>query len=616
MVKVSVLRMLAGSAVALLLALVTACGGGGGTSATVAAPVAVAQETGTLVLTMADAAGDFLSYTVDVTRIELHKANGDVVQALPLTTRIDFAQLASVSEFLNVATVPAGVYDQVKLVLDYSNAQIVVQDASGNAVAATVVDTAGQPLTTLTATLQLAEADKIRISRGIAANFALDFDLAASNAVALNPAVVTVSPFLLASAQFDASREHRLRGLFKGADKTAASITLQVRPFAHRETGFGELSFNVDGATMYEINGRALTGSAGLDAVAALAVGTPVVAQGLVANKVLTAAHVLAGTSVPGNGMDGAAGVVVSRSGNSFVIRGAQEDNHDGSRVFRGVIRVDVGANTKVTTATAPATALTIGAISVGQLVAVRGVASTVDGARTLDATAGAVRLEVSEVAGDVIATNPLTLSLGYINGLRPGAFTFAGTGTSAANDAQPQAYEIDTTGLDLGAIANGDLVRARGVVNGFGLAPPDFNARSLIDVALEARAAGLDVSWRRSGATATPFVSASSAGVVLDLTTAQVQLHLRGIPRAIISNDAIKTLVPSTDGTGEFAIHVRGQPNVQLLRTFAGAVDAVQTHLAAGDRVLRLSAAGQYNRPNMQLTVRRMAFDLVPPSP
>ena len=608
-------RVLRGSAIALIVTLVAACGGGGGGTSAAAIPAAVPLDTGTVAFTVADAAGDFLTYTVDVTRIELHNANGDVVQALPLKTRIDFAQLADVSEFLNVATVPVGVYDEVRLILDYSTAEIVVQDADGNAVAASARDAAGQPLTTLAVALKLADADRITIAKGIPTNFALDFDLAASNTVALNPAVVTVAPFLMASAQFDATREHRVRGLLDGVDKTAASITLKVRPFEHRETQFGKLTFHVDGNTAYEVDGRSLTGSAGLDAVAALAADTPLLAQGLVASKVLTAARVLAGTSVPGNGQDAVRGVVAGRSGNTLEIKGAREENHDGSDHYRGAIRVVVGTNTKVTAAAAPGLALTIDAISVGQLVAVRGIAATGSDLRTLDATAGAVRLEISEVAGDVVSANPLTLRLAYINELRPRAFNFAGTGTSADNDSRPQAYVIDTTGLDLGAIGNGDLVRVRGLVNAFGLAPPDFKARTLIDIALEARAAALDASWRRAGATAAPFASASSSssGIVLDLSAADTQLHLRGIARAIVNNDAVKTLVPTATGDGEFAVHVRGEEGVRLLRTFAAVVDAVQAQLGSGKKLLRLSAAGQYNRANAQLTVRRMAFEMVP---
>ena len=617
-------RVASGALMTLLLGLLTACGGGGGSggaspSVPPAAPTSTPTGTGTVALTLTDAPGDFLSYTVDVTKIELRKANGDVVQALPLKTRSDFAQLAKVSEFLNIATVPEGVYDQVTLSLDYANAKIVVQDTNGNTINATVQDAAGQPLTTLVATLKLADSDKVTIRKGIPANFALDFDLSASNSVAFGAAppsaVVTVSPFLMAAAQFDATREHRVRGLFDSADKTASSITLKIRPFEHQETQFGKLTFSVTDTTSYEVDGQVLTGSAGLDAVAALAVDTRVIAMGMVTSKVLTATNVVAGTAVPGNGKDAATGVVVSRVGNSFEMRGAHVENHDGTGDFAAAIHVNLGANTKVAAADAPGTPLSIGAISIGQLVTVRGAATTANNSRTLDATAGAVRLEISEVAGEVVAASPLTIKLAYVNAFKPRAFNFAGTGSSANNDAKPDVYVISTTGLDTGALVIGDVVRVRGHVNGFGLAPPDFNARTLVDVALEARAAELGASWRKTGATKTPFISASATSIVLDLSSAETELHLGGIPRAIANSDAVKTLVPKEDGSGEFAVHVRGEEGVKLFRTFAETVDAVQAQLTAGKALLRLEAQGQYNRANAQLTVHRMAFDLVVPA-
>src|SRR5262250_2523044 len=94
---------LAGIAVAVLL---SACGGGSGGGD---APPAAAM-TGNVMVGIHDAAGDFLTYTVDVTSIRLERANGDVIETVPLTTRIDFAQLTDLTEFFTIATVPSGTY--------------------------------------------------------------------------------------------------------------------------------------------------------------------------------------------------------------------------------------------------------------------------------------------------------------------------------------------------------------------------------------------------------------------------------------------------------------------------------------------------------------------------
>ena len=49
-------------------------------------------DCGTTYVTVTDADGDFLSYTVDVVSLKLQRASGATVETLPATTRIDFAQ--------------------------------------------------------------------------------------------------------------------------------------------------------------------------------------------------------------------------------------------------------------------------------------------------------------------------------------------------------------------------------------------------------------------------------------------------------------------------------------------------------------------------------------------
>jgi hypothetical protein len=107
-----------------LFALLQGCGGGAGSAPTTqAGDLPPAEEKGELIITITDAPGDFLRYVVDVPQLTLYRANGDVVETLPFNTRIDFAELTEVSEFLTIASVPAGVYESVVLTLDYSGAE-------------------------------------------------------------------------------------------------------------------------------------------------------------------------------------------------------------------------------------------------------------------------------------------------------------------------------------------------------------------------------------------------------------------------------------------------------------------------------------------------------------
>jgi hypothetical protein len=45
---------------------------------------------------------------VDVLSIKLEKSNGDTVETLPNEARVDFADLADVTEFVTAATIPKG----------------------------------------------------------------------------------------------------------------------------------------------------------------------------------------------------------------------------------------------------------------------------------------------------------------------------------------------------------------------------------------------------------------------------------------------------------------------------------------------------------------------------
>ncbi|HEY6598648.1 MAG TPA: DUF4382 domain-containing protein, partial [Pseudomonadales bacterium] len=266
---------------AVLAALLTGCGGGGGESSRVAAPAAAAT-TGQLTIGVRDAADDFLNYTVDVTSLRLERANGDVVETVPLTTRIDFAALVDLTEFLTIATVPTGAYSRVVVGLDFTNAQIVAQDANGAAVPVVAIGADGARLTTLAVAIELPGDGMVRIAAGVPAAVTLDFDLAASNVLDLTatPPHVTVQPLLAVVPELEADRAHRARGLLASVDESEGNITLKVRPFHLRRGEFGRLTVATTTDTRWEIDGEAFAGAAGLAASAALAVDTPVVAQG------------------------------------------------------------------------------------------------------------------------------------------------------------------------------------------------------------------------------------------------------------------------------------------------------------------------------------------------
>src|SRR5258707_31229 len=87
--------------------LLAACGGmdsGMGSSATgtSATPTACGSSScGASMVTLTDAKGDFLSYTVNLTSLQLQTAAGAAVETLPAVTKVDFSQLVDLTEVIS-----------------------------------------------------------------------------------------------------------------------------------------------------------------------------------------------------------------------------------------------------------------------------------------------------------------------------------------------------------------------------------------------------------------------------------------------------------------------------------------------------------------------------------
>ena len=87
---------------------------GGGTGGT-GAPTA---NTGQALISVTDAAGDFLSYAVNVQSLTLTRQDGTVVETLPLNTRVNFVDYVELTEFFTAATIPSGTYISARMRLD------------------------------------------------------------------------------------------------------------------------------------------------------------------------------------------------------------------------------------------------------------------------------------------------------------------------------------------------------------------------------------------------------------------------------------------------------------------------------------------------------------------
>jgi hypothetical protein len=601
--------------------LLAACGGGGGSSAmnTVSGQAAcTAASCGSALLTITDATGDFTSYVVDVKALSLKRADGTVVEMLPKTQRIDFAQLVNVSELLTAVAIPRGNYVSGSITLDYTNAAVAVE-VGGLSVPATVLNSANANPGVVTLSLQLDTQNQLTVAPGRVAGLALDFNLAASNTVdtTMTPPVVIVKPTILASVVPAQTKDLRVRGTLASVDTTASSYVVNLRPFREAATNSGQVTVLTTTTTSYEINGASHAGAAGLAALAALPAGTITAAFGTlqVSDRSFTALRVLAGTSLEGPNLDGLVGAVIARNGNVLTVRGATLERHDvDDRFMIADVAVTVGNNTAVVRAGDPTASLTSQAISVGQRVVVLGTATTTAGVTSFDATLGRVRLEFTSLWGYFLGggAGVSNVNLQAIDGRAPASFNFAGTGPSAAQDADPANYEVNTGSLPLSGITVGAPTRYFGFVTAFGAAPPDFDARLLVD--FSNTAAELRVDWK-SGGTATPFVSATATGIVVDLANANLgRTHtVRTGPQSV----DLKTLtgnpgiVPGAATTQLYAIRGDGSNAVATFSSFSAFVTDLNARLTAGAKIEGLWGRGQFNAATDVFTADQLAVEL-----
>jgi len=575
------------------------------------------DEPGVVAIGLTDTPGDFLTYTVDVTSLTLTKADGTFVQTLPQRTRVDFAQIVDLTEFMTGATIPAGSYVSATLNVDYTNADIQVDDGNGVPVPvapANIHDSQGVQVTTMT--VKLDNARQLVIAPLRPSLLDLDFNLAASNFVdmsGINP-LVTVNPLLVADVNPDAPKPHRIRGPRDRVDMQAGSFTLILRPFNLLQGDHGRVAFLTDSNTTYEIDQTSFRGSAGLSALAAKPQLTATVAVGTLdlTSRRFIATEVLAGTSVPFGTSDALTGNVISRSsGTTFVVKGAELVRSNGALIFRDTVTVTVASGTTKVIKQGTTGTFATGDISVGQRVTVLGtLTNTTVGSTTMDARSGLVRLLVTQLNGSVnsVVGNAVAMTLSRIDGRPIGLFNFAGTGTTG-NDANPNSYQVATGTLDLSGIGVGTPLKVRGFVRPFGqaTATDDFDAITLIDVTNAP--ATLVVGW--PSLEAAPFNNPTATGMTVNLTNAGLlhDIFRGGVDTRLSLSDA-PIVNAANPVRGLFVIGDNG--TVTVYTRLSAYQAALQADLAAGRKARSFVASGgTYLDAAKMLTANAMAVAL-----
>lgn len=591
-----------------------------------------------MVMTVTDAAGDFLSYQVNLVSLQLQKADGSMVETLPATTAVDFVQLINLSEILSVRQIPPGDYVAAQVTVDFTNASIMVDDGTGTGVAVKPVDSTGAALGQLQLMVQLDAKNHLQINAAKASRIAFDFNLLASNMVDLTAKTVTVSPVLVAGVVPVDNKQVRVRGEIASVDTADNAYTVQVDPFHdHNDDKQSAFVVHTTDTTTFEINGTPFVGAAGLAQLATLASDTLSVAFGSVdlTTQTFTATDVLAGTSVEGGGFDHILGTVIARTGNTLTVHAAHMqdhdngDNHDGADNFMaGNSTVTIAAATAVTAQgqASAAPAHTIAEISVGSLIDAFGTASK-DGSGkvTFDAGAGRVRLDLTQVQGSLnaVGSNQITIKLNSIGRLPSSLFNFSGTAAAGGALSDPTHYVLGTGNLSLSPFTVGGSLLGIGFVAPFGGAPPDFNAITLAngsqgdvddnddDNDNSGKGAQMDIDWGKSGTTA-PFKTLDATHLDLDVSNSSIGSHhrIQVDPQDIdITALAGDPSIVAAGGMTEFAItgqHGRATDNFS---SFADFESALAMDLNGMTTALRLTADGQYDAASNTFTARRITI-------
>ncbi|PVV27636.1 MAG: hypothetical protein B6D79_01385 [gamma proteobacterium symbiont of Ctena orbiculata] len=553
---------------------------------------------------------------MDVISLTLTKMNGAVVETLPMNTRIDFAQYTDMTEFLTAASVPSGVYVKAEMLVDYSNAEIWVEDENGNLVqvpVGNILNEAGETLTQLDLSVHLEGRQSLRIVPGVPAHLTLDFDLNTSNQVDLSGAepVLTVQPILLADLELDRPKIHRVRGPLADVDTGGNHFDINIRPFHHRfehQHRFGDLQVNVLDETVYEIDGATFQGEAGLAALDAMPIFTATVAIGdlrrVNGRFMFQATEVYAGSSVAGGDLDAVKGNVIVRSGDQLTVRGATLMRADGSVIFRDTITIHLDTETMVSKQLSTG-AHEISEISVGQKVMVFGNLDA--GESSLDADR--LRMLTTVLNSTRVGEgDALVVDLMKIDGRPVSVFDFSGTGTTEATDADPQNYEVEHGALDISQIAIDAPLRVAGFVTPFATAPADFTARTLVD--LTEVPAVMTVSYETGSGNA--FSAISADGLTLDLTDAGRFHHLgrAGVVVDLLELGVEPVIVPHADDDGTFWIEESG--TLQLHTSFASFAADLEARIDAGGLVKKVLSSGDYVDQSGVLTSRMVSVKLL----
>lgn len=570
-------------------------------------------------VTVTDDPGDFTSYITSVASLTMTRSDGQIFTAIATEEPVDFTTLGSTSELWASASIPSGTYTAATITLDYTNASAALLGA-GAPTMATLTDPTGAALTTVPVTVTFDPANPLVIASTYATTsavrLAIDFNVAASNVVNTATAAVAVKPFLTANVVPADTKPIRVRGPLINSSASLGTYTVYVRPFHDELNALGTLTIFNSASTIYTLDGTTYVGTPGLNLLTQAPAGTTMTAAYTTLQPTTTPSatagifnsiYVLAGSSLENSSTVRLSGDVIQRSGGILTLRGSTLSTPDGTFTY-GIADaiVEVGAATKVTEdGQATLAPLDQSAIAVGQHIeAVGNYSLSAGSVVTLDATAGKVRLQPTEVYGSLLAAaaGGVTLNLLAIDNYPAGIYTFAGNGTTAAQDTSSANYRVNTGSLALPAgTIPGAPLWIDGFTGPFGGAPPDFNA---VAVTVEAsQPASLRATWVNGGST-TPFAGLAAGGFSFNLadpnlSSAVIRIGPESIPLStLVASPAVVPTTAAVTNTYSPLYAVGNAANgISVYSNFGTFVTQLNSTFAAAKPAQQLEARGVYNR-------------------
>ena len=570
-------------------------GGGGGGAVT-----PPSSETGEVTLAVTDAPTDELdTFEVDIVGFRFMKANGAVVEVLPQTVRVDFADLISVSQVIAGATLPVGDYPRAYMTLDFASAAVRI---SGNAGLASLRDGSGAPLTGRQELEIVFPGGGFTVGARKGYFAVVDFDLDQSLSVDAAQNAVTVDSVLYAQIDPAQPKDTRAPGLASGFQ--GSRFALDVR-LGLGLVSRGALTVNTDAGTIFDLDGQVLTGQPGFDALALLGDGKLVAVEGRVdpLARTLAARRVLL---LPQD-LDEVEGLVVARQGGAgqdvvLTLRGVSVRRAGGSVTLNDLVTLETSfVNTKVNKRAVASGALSTDAINVGQRLLAYGkmAGSTLDLTQT---GAGFVRLVETGLGGAVAGVasgGQMSVDLNRIGARPVAAFDFS---VGGAPQADPRALLVKVGSLG-SSLPAGAPVWVRGFFAPVTAGPgePDF----LADTVIDRTDAGslLRVWWLVPNAT--PLASRSGAEATIDVSAASVA----NVDQGLVVPTALQQDPVVAGQTGFYAI--RQGLRLTLFTDPAAFWAQLEADLAGGGRAVSLRAFGRWDAAGNRLQAQR-AFALI----